>query len=95
MVAGFAYIIWLLALKESASLKIIGQVIAIAILIFVVLTTVLAGRMHRHNKGGHFKGRPMMTGMKSESSEAGMGLPGAKGGRPHNRHGMVKEINAK
>jgi hypothetical protein len=95
VVAGFAYVIWLLALKENATLKIIGQIIAIAILIFIVLATVLAGHAHRQHRGGHFKGGCMMTGMKSESSEAGTVLPGQNGWHKHDRHGMVKEINAK
>ena len=96
VVAGFAYVIWILALKENATLKIIGQIVAIAILIFIVLTTVLAGHAHRHRQGGHFKGGQMMTGMRSEeSSEAGTGLPGQKGWHKHGRPGMVKEINVK
>ena len=46
--AGFAYIIWILALKESAILKVIGQIIAIAILILVIVFSVLPMRTHKH-----------------------------------------------
>ena len=85
--AGFAYIIWTLALKESALLKIIGQIIAVAILIFIVLALVFPGHMHRHSKGRH-----MVTEMKGAGSTEGMGMPGAKGWHRHDRKGMNRSI---
>ena len=74
--AGFAYVIWVLALKESAALKLIGQIVAVAILIFILLATVLGGS-HRHSRVGHFKGEHMMTGLRNEGSS-----PGASHGGP-------------
>ena len=95
VVAGFAYVIWLLALKESAALKIIGQIIAVAILILVVIATVVPGRMPRHNNG-HLKGGLMMTGMRHEGSGEVTGMPGSKGWHKHDRHrGKDTDTNVK
>jgi membrane protein YdbS with pleckstrin-like domain len=46
---GFAYLLWIFAVKESMPLKTIGQVISIAIIIFAVLA--LAMPVQRHSSG--------------------------------------------
>ncbi|HTY13217.1 MAG TPA: hypothetical protein VMD02_03400 [Candidatus Omnitrophota bacterium] len=54
---GLAYIIWLFAQKEAAPQKTIGQVIAIAIIVFAVLAAVMPGFRSEHN----FKMRERMA----------------------------------
>lgn len=59
LLLGFAYIIWVLAAKESGNVKIVGQVIAaiIAILAVIVLIYgVVGGPM----KGGCMQGKGTM-----------------------------------
>jgi hypothetical protein len=94
VVAGFAYIIWTLALKESAPLKIIGQTLAVAILILVLIATVLPGRTHRQSKR-HLKGRPAMTEQKGNGSAEAIRKTGERGRRQYNRHGKVKMIDTR
>jgi hypothetical protein len=74
LLLGFAYIVWVLAVKESGNVKIIGQVIAviIAILALVVLIYGVAGggSMGRMGMYGHMgmydKKDTMGGGMKSK-----------------------------
>lgn len=55
LMIGFAYIIWLLASKETLPLKIFGQIISIAIIIFVILAAVLPGQPPRNGMFGRHR----------------------------------------
>ncbi len=43
LVLGFAYIVWLKALKHEGVTKIVGQIIALATLILAIITLVYSG----------------------------------------------------
>lgn len=43
LLSGFAYIIWVLASKESDSVKLVGQIIALIIAIIAVVTLLYGG----------------------------------------------------
>ena len=47
LVLGFAHIIWVLSIKENAITKLIGQIIAIAIVVVVILHAIYGGMYGR------------------------------------------------
>ncbi|MEK6557190.1 MAG: hypothetical protein AABZ14_02700 [Candidatus Margulisiibacteriota bacterium] len=55
-VLGFAYLIWILANKENGTLKLIGQVISILLVVAIILAGVSG------NYRGHYYGHPMKSG---------------------------------
>lgn len=77
LVLGFAYIIWILALKETVALKIIGQIIAVAIMVFVIISAVMPRHMFRYGKGGDMGYRN--TEMKGQNIRPGMGAGNERG----------------
>jgi len=61
---GFAYIIWVLASKETGGIKLAGQIISVAIAVLVVIL-VLYGLIY----GGRMKGPGMMRMGEKERGE--------------------------
>lgn len=85
---GFAYIIWTLAVKENASLKLIGQIVSVAIIVLVVLGVVAAG--HRHMMGGYMM-KPFSHEMGSGTgTDEGMGMQ-KKSWHRHDHKGMKSQ----
>lgn len=67
--AGFAYIIWVTASKENNGIRIIGQVIAVIIMVYALMILLYGGiYMGLTGRGGCCGGSGMMGG-KMEMSE--------------------------
>ncbi|MBU0574358.1 MAG: hypothetical protein KKH83_07790 [Candidatus Margulisbacteria bacterium] len=77
LLVGFAYVLWVLAVKESAWLKTAGQIIAIVMLIFAVLIllygTIYGGMMGMGFYGGYghnyMMGNGMMRGVPDQEMD--------------------------
>ncbi len=82
---GFAFIIWVLAAKEDASVKLIGQVIAVAILVLALLSTVTTGYMHRQWTGSGMDMQKQSCGIGSSDTGTNAGNNAAAPAAPHSK----------
>jgi len=63
---GFAYIIWVLAAKETGGIKLTGQIIA-AVIAVIALLVLVYGSLY----GGRMRGMGMMGGKGCEMMDSG------------------------
>jgi hypothetical protein len=70
MVLGFAYIIWIMSVKESGNAKLPGQIVSIVIVVLSLLLFLLGitygGQMRSKMKGCPMMGSGMMEGKGSQ-----------------------------